>query len=84
MPDYWGKGLGFEAWQTILDRSQSRWPESDILVTPNIENDRAIKLYLKLGFEFNSEELLWEPPVENNKAVPVRYRRMVKKNIARV
>jgi 2-hydroxy-3-keto-5-methylthiopentenyl-1-phosphate phosphatase len=83
LPEFWGRGLGFEAWQTIIDRSRARWPDSDIMVTPNIENDRAIKLYLKLGFEFDGGELRWNPPDDNNRAVPVRYRRMIEKNIAR-
>lgn len=81
LPEFWGKGLAYEAWQTILERSWARWPEAGFLVTPNIENSRAIDLYKRLGFEFDGEEQSWQPSPETTMAVPIRYRRMVKKNV---
>jgi RimJ/RimL family protein N-acetyltransferase len=84
LPEHWGKGMGFEAWQVVIERTRARWPEAGLLVTPNIENNRAIELYLKLGFEFDGENQLWEPPNDNVRAVPVRYRKMVKKGVASV
>jgi 2-hydroxy-3-keto-5-methylthiopentenyl-1-phosphate phosphatase len=82
LSEFWGQGLGFEAWQIILERIGARWPEAGIVVTPNIENSRAIKLYRRLGFKFIGDEYLWEPPESDIGAVPVCYRRMVKKGVA--
>ncbi len=82
LPEFWGRGLAFEAWQIILDRIGARWPEAGILVTPNIENHRALNLYRKLGFEFDGGEQTWQPPQNLVTPVPVRYRRMIKKDIA--
>ncbi len=83
LPEFWGKGLAFEAWQTIMDRSWARWPEAGILVTPNVENARAIELYNRLGFDFDGDEQTWHSPCGTGMAVSVRYRKMVKKNVVR-
>jgi 2-hydroxy-3-keto-5-methylthiopentenyl-1-phosphate phosphatase len=82
LPQFWGKGFGYEGWQVLLDRLIARWPETSIMLTPNVENTKAIELYKRLGFQFDSGELTWQPSPNEPQAVPVSYRRMVKKNIA--
>jgi 2-hydroxy-3-keto-5-methylthiopentenyl-1-phosphate phosphatase len=81
-PEFWGRGLGHEGWGTLIDRLWARWPETTILVTPNIENPKAIELYDRLGFEFDGGERTWQPSPNENQAISIRYRRMIKKNIA--
>ena len=78
LPEFQHRGLGQETWKIILDRTRERWPKARVLVTPAIENVRAIDMYLKLGFEFNSEPMTWIPSPEEIGAVPVIYRRMIK------
>ncbi len=77
-PQFWKKGLGREAWTVILDRASMRWPDSIPLVTPSVGNTAAIDLYRTLGFEFNGDEMEWTPEGISN-AVPIRYRRMIKR-----
>jgi 2-hydroxy-3-keto-5-methylthiopentenyl-1-phosphate phosphatase len=77
-PQFWEKGLGREAWSVILDRAARRWPDSEVLVTPSVENTAAIDLYRTLGFEFDGDETEWTPEGISD-AVPVRYRRMIKR-----
>jgi RimJ/RimL family protein N-acetyltransferase len=78
LPEYQSKGLGREAWEIMLDRISSRWPKNQILVTPSVENVRAISLYLSLGFEFDGQPMVWTPMPEEAAAIPVTYRRMIK------
>jgi 2,3-diketo-5-methylthio-1-phosphopentane phosphatase len=77
-PEYWGRGFAREAWQIMLQAAARRWPESRALVTPSVENLRAIKLYESLGFEIEGGELEWIPSETIENAVPVRYRRMIR------
>lgn len=78
LPQFWKKGLAREAWTVILDRASVRWPDSIPLVTPSVENNAAINLYRRLGFEFDGDETEWNPEGIPN-AVPVRCRRMIKR-----
>jgi 2-hydroxy-3-keto-5-methylthiopentenyl-1-phosphate phosphatase len=80
LPQFWGQGLAFEAWNIILEKAKSRWPDSTSVVTPSIENKRAIKLYSKLGFQFDSEIELYTPPKDNFNAVPLYFRKMIKRH----
>jgi 2,3-diketo-5-methylthio-1-phosphopentane phosphatase len=77
LPEFQGRGLGREAWEIILERSASRWPESRALVTPSVENSRATAMYLDLGFEFAGSEEIWMPPPDAIGAEPVKYRKMI-------
>jgi 2,3-diketo-5-methylthio-1-phosphopentane phosphatase len=77
-PEFQHQGLGGEAWRVILERTESRWPHARPLVTPSVENTRAIDLYRRLGFAFDGDIMIWQPPPDAAGAVPVRYRRMVK------
>jgi 2-hydroxy-3-keto-5-methylthiopentenyl-1-phosphate phosphatase len=78
LPAYQGIGLGFEAWNIILNRSRVRWPNAIPLVTPSAENKRAIALYLKLGFRFNGDIQTWTPPAHEINARPILFRNMIK------
>lgn len=78
LPAFQGRGLGFEAWGLVLARARARWPKAAARVTPNIENERAIALYQKLGFQFHGAIQVWTPPESQTSAVPVRYRNMIK------
>jgi len=78
LPQFWGKSIGFEAWKMILDKAGARGPDAKAAVTPSIENERAISLYQKLGFQFAGDIETWEPAREIANAVPVRFRKMVR------
>ena len=77
-PRCWDKSVGFEAWRMILERAGARWPDAKAVVTPSIDNERAIGLYQKLGFQFSGDIETWEPPKEIANAIPVQYRKMVR------
>ena len=77
LPEYWGKGLAREAWLAILEASARRWPKARALVTPSVENNRAIKLYESLGFKPDGGEETWNPG-DIPKSVAARFIRMIK------
>ena len=81
LPEYRGKGFGFEAWNMIIDRTGCRWPDASLIVTPNIENKRAINMYHKLGFKFDGKVQIWHPQADQTNAVPVHYRKMIRTKI---
>jgi 2-hydroxy-3-keto-5-methylthiopentenyl-1-phosphate phosphatase len=76
-PEYQLEGLGQDTWNIILDRAKARWPRAHALVTPAVENVRAIEMFRKLGFEFDGGPRPWPPPGKRN-ADPILYRRMIK------
>jgi RimJ/RimL family protein N-acetyltransferase len=78
LPSFQGRGIGFEAWNIILDRSRVRWPNAVPLVTPSVENKRAVALYLKLGFHFDGDIQTWTPPAHKINARSILYRNMIK------
>ena len=78
LPEFQGNGYGKEAWHLIFDLARRRWPEAVSLVSPSVENTRAIKLYESLGFVVNGAPEEWIPETEH--AVPVTFREMIKKN----
>jgi len=79
MPGFWGKGFAFEAWSKMLDRAGARWPNTKAAVTPSIDNERAIDLYLKLGFQFDGEAAVWTPSDNEPGAVPIQCRKMTRR-----
>lgn len=79
MPQFQHRGLGRQAWQMILQLADARWPGANALVTPSARNDAAINLYLKLGFQFDGGPLEWNGDSSIPNAVPLEYRRMVKR-----
>lgn len=50
LPDFWGRGLGREIWQLMVDYTFANVAVDVIQVTPNVRNERALRLYTGLGF----------------------------------
>ena len=78
LPEFQHRGFGQKTWKIILDRAKARWPLAHALVTPAVENIRAIEMYRRLGFEFDGGPMIWAPPAEKLNSVPVTFRRMTK------
>ncbi len=79
LPKFQGRGFGREAWNMILKRTYSRWPDSTALVTPSTDNLPANELYLSLGFKYDGGEEEWVPSPDYQAALPVRFRKMTMK-----
>ena len=79
MPGFQGKGFGFRIWKMMLDRMNRVWPNATALVTPSVENEKAIRIYSSMGFEFDGGQMEWIPNRDQANAVPVRFRRMIRK-----
>ena len=52
LPDYWNKGLAFEAASAVLNDARERLKLDRLLAIVNPDNDASIKLLEKLGFSF--------------------------------
>jgi [ribosomal protein S5]-alanine N-acetyltransferase len=55
LPEFQGKGLAFEAAESILQLAKKEWNLNEIQAITNKSNDRSIHLLLKLGFVLNGE-----------------------------
>jgi RimJ/RimL family protein N-acetyltransferase len=52
MPDFWNKGLAFEAAAAVLQDARDRLTLQRILAITSLDNDASIKLLERLGFKF--------------------------------
>jgi RimJ/RimL family protein N-acetyltransferase len=52
LPQYWGKGLAFDAASAVLQEARDKFKLIRILAITNPDNDASIKLLAKLGFQF--------------------------------
>ena len=52
MPDFWNKGLAFEAAAAVLQDARDRLKLQSILAITSLDNDASIKLLERLGFKF--------------------------------
>jgi len=52
-PDFWNKGLAFEAAATVLQDARDRLKLQHILAITSLDNDASIKLLERLGFKFD-------------------------------
>lgn len=78
LPIYWGKGYAKEVFNLIIDYTFNHLTATSIKVTPNVLNERAIRLYHSLGFIKQGESDTWFPPEHlENIAQPVQYQTMV-------
>ena len=82
-PEFWGAGIDKESWKTVLKCSYSRWPDSVAVVTPGVENERDIDMYLDLGFEFDGVLQTRNRLESEMRATAVEFRRMVKRDVAK-
>jgi RimJ/RimL family protein N-acetyltransferase len=53
MPDFWNKGLAFEAAAAVLQDARDRLTLQRILAITSLDNDASIKLLERLGFKFD-------------------------------
>jgi GNAT superfamily N-acetyltransferase len=78
-PLYQGFGLGEKLSQAVIERASAEGsPTLDLLV--NEDNDRAIRLYLKLGFVRHTIEEL-EPRLEREREISGRRRIVMRKRL---
>lgn len=56
MPDFWNKGLAFEAAAAVLKDARERLKLNRILAITSLDNDASINLLERLGFSF--EEII--------------------------
>lgn len=52
VPDFWNKGLAFEAANAVLNDARERLKLTRVLAIVNPDNDASIKLLQKLGLSF--------------------------------
>jgi RimJ/RimL family protein N-acetyltransferase len=52
LPDFWGKGLAFEAASAVIDNARERLKLTRVLAIVNPDNQSSIKLLQRLGFKF--------------------------------
>ena len=52
VPDFWNKGLAFEAATAVLQDARDRLRLERILAITSLDNDASIKLLERLGFNF--------------------------------
>ncbi len=81
LPQFRGQGFGREAWLTLIELSQRRWPDAKLSVTPAVENHAAVNLYKSLGFEVEGGPGSWVPTAEDSNAETVHNFEMIKKPI---
>lgn len=60
MPDFWNKGLAFEAAAAVLKDARERLKLNRILAITSLDNDASINLLERLGFSF--EEIIQLAP----------------------
>ena len=53
LPDFWGKGLAYEAAKAVLHDADERLELKRVLAITSLDNDASIKLLKRLGFEFD-------------------------------
>jgi len=53
MPDFWNKGLAFEAAAAVLQDARNRLKLQHILAITSLDNDASIKLLERLGFKYD-------------------------------
>jgi RimJ/RimL family protein N-acetyltransferase len=53
MPDFWNKGLAFEAAAAVLQDARDRLKLERLLAITSLDNDASIKLLERLGFKFD-------------------------------
>ena len=53
LPDFWGKGLAFEAATAVLSDARERLKIERILAITSLDNDASINLLERLGFKFD-------------------------------
>lgn len=51
LPEYWGKGIMKTAFDLLIVRAQQQYGVDTIIVKTEIENKKAIKFALKMGFK---------------------------------
>lgn len=56
---YWGKGIAKQASKLIIDYGFSTLQLNTIYLEVNKENESAIRLYEKLGFKLEREDVYW-------------------------
>src|SRR5215467_11214337 len=58
LPDFWSKGLAFEASTAVLDDARERLKLQRILAITSLDNDASINLLQRLGFTFEGNRQL--------------------------
>lgn len=56
LPQYWGKGIGTEALNTIIEYAFRELKVKDLFAGHNPKNDASKKMLTKVGFKFVREE----------------------------
>lgn len=51
LPEYWGKGIMKTAFDLLISRAQQNYAVDTILAKTEIDNKKAIKFALKMGFK---------------------------------
>ena len=62
IPSYWGKGIGSLTLSAFIKQLDNSSDLDYYELTPNIENERAIQLYKKLGFKKSGKLERWASP----------------------
>lgn len=56
-PEYCGKGYGYELIEMIKEYTKRRFPQNDLYLEVRDFNNRAIRCYLKSGFDIENENI---------------------------
>jgi RimJ/RimL family protein N-acetyltransferase len=52
LPDFWGRGLAFEAATAVIEHARERLKLTRVLAIVNPDNEASISLLQRLGFKF--------------------------------